>query len=109
MAHGATRGVTRGPTLAGAGVRGMAIGTQRATVDPRVGNGVHNLVYASAQHRGNNRGGGNTDQNDVIETNPVETILEREHALDLVRLDHGGEYITHRRRVFPSMTAFRAR
>src|SRR5580658_6309380 len=31
----------------------------------------------------------------MIETHAVETVLEREHALDLVRLDHAGEHIAH--------------
>mgnify|MGYP003693720565 CR=1 FL=1 len=33
---------------------------------------------------------------DVVEADAVEAVLEREHALDLVRLDHRGQHIAHR-------------
>ena len=34
----------------------------------------------------------------VIETDAVEAVIERQHALDLVRLDHRRQHVAHRER-----------
>ena len=44
------------------------------------------------------RGRGDLHQHDVVEADAVEAVLEREHALDLVRLDHRGQHVVHRER-----------
>ena len=44
------------------------------------------------------RGGGDLHQHDVVEADAVEAVLERDHALDLVRLDHRRQHVAHRQR-----------
>ncbi len=42
-----------------------------------------------AEHVGDDGGGGDLDEHDVVEADAVEGVLEGEAALDLVGLDHG--------------------
>ena len=51
------------------------------------------------------RGGGDPDQHHVIEPDAVEAVLQREHALDLVRLDHRRQHVGHRERLSASVAA----
>ena len=44
----------------------------------------------AAEHRGRDGGRGDAHEEDVIEADAVEAVLQREHALDLVGLDHRG-------------------
>ena len=97
MAHRAAGGIARRPALARAGVGGVPIGAQRAAVDPGVGNRVHDLLKAGAEHARHHCGRGDAHQQHVIESHAVEAVLERQHPLDLVRLDHGGEHLAHAR------------
>ena len=73
----------------------MAIGAQRAAVDPGVRNRVDDLLACAAEHRGDDGRGGDANQDHVIEPDAVEAVLERQDALDLVRLDHRGEHVAH--------------
>ncbi len=98
MAHPTAGGIARRPALARAGVGGVPVGAQRAAVDPGVGNRVHDLPGAGAEHARHHCGRGDAHQQHVIESHAVEAVLERQHPLDLVRLDHGGEHLAHARR-----------
>jgi hypothetical protein len=51
---------------------------------------------ARTQHSGSNRSGGDTHQQHMVESHTIETVLECEDSLDLVRLDHRTEHLTHR-------------
>ena len=42
---------------------------------------------------------GDLDQHHVVEADAVEAVLQRDHALDLVRLDHRGQHVAHRQRL----------
>ena len=95
MAYGAAGGVTRGPALARAGLRRVAISAQGGAIDEGVGECVDDLVAATAEHRGGDGGRGDAYQQHVVEAAAVEGVLERQHALDLVRLDQGGEQVAH--------------
>ncbi len=95
MAHSARCRITRGPALARTGVGRVAIGAQRAAVDPGVGDGIDDLVARATQHRGDHCGRGDSHENHVIQPDAIEAVLQREHALDLVRLDHRGEHVAH--------------
>ena len=99
VAHGAAGRIAGRPALARAGVGRVAIGAQRAAVDPRVRQRVDDLLERAAEHRGGDRGRGDAHQQHVIEAHAVEAVLEREHALDLVRLDHGGQHVAHGERL----------
>src|SRR5216110_2323335 len=98
MAHPTAGGIARRPALARAGVGGMPIGAQRAAVDPGVGQRVHDLIEAGAEHARDHRRRGDAHQQHMIESHAVEAVLQRQHPLDLVRLDHGGEQCAHARR-----------
>src|SRR5579871_991919 len=95
MSHGAARCITRSPALAGAGVWGVPISAQRAAVDPRIGDRVDDLLSRATQHRCYDCSGGHTHEDDVIQSDTIEAVLEREHTLDLVRFDHAGQYIAY--------------
>ena len=99
VAHRAAGGIAGRPALARTGVRRVTIGAQRAAVDPRVRQRVHDLLERAAEHRRGHRGRRHAHQQHVIETDAVEAVLERQHALDFVRLDHGGEDVAHRQRL----------
>ena len=92
----------------------MTVGTERLAIDPCLRNSVNGLGFAQAaavafvstvvssqmtlfyvQHFADNSGACNLDENDVVETNAVEGVEERDRALDLVRLDHGFEDVVH--------------
>ena len=90
QAHGAARRVARGPALARAGVRRVAIGAQRLAVDEGLRERVDDALARQAQQVRDHGRGGDLDQDHVIEADLVERILERDHALDLVGLDHRG-------------------
>ena len=90
-AYRAAGGIARRPALARAGVGRVPIGAQRPAVDPGVGDRVHHLLERAREHAGDDGRGGDAHQQHVIEAHAVEAVLEREHALDLVRLDHRGE------------------
>ena len=78
----------------------MAVGTQRAAIDPGIGDRRHDLLAAATEHAGNDRGRGNAHQQHVVQTHAVEAVLQRQHALDLMRLDHRGQYVAHGQRIF---------
>ena len=69
----------------------MTVGTQRLTVGPCLGDGINGLVTVETQELGDNRGTGDLDEDDVIETDAVEGVEEGEASLDLVSLDHARE------------------
>ena len=69
----------------------MAIGAQRLAVDPRLRDRVDHLVVGAAEHVRHHRDRGHLPQHHVIEADAVEAVLQRDHALDLVRLDHRGQ------------------
>ena len=48
----------------------------------------HTRIYAYAQELGDDCGRGNLDKDDVVETDAVERVEQREATLDLVGLDH---------------------
>lgn len=90
---GALAGVTGSPRLAGHGVGGVAVGAEGLAVDPGLGDGVGRLLLVEAEHLGDNSGGGDLDENDVVETDLVVRVEESEAALNLVGLDHALENI----------------
>jgi hypothetical protein len=57
-----------------------------------------NLFAATAEHASHHSGRGHADQQHVVEADFVEAVLERQHTLDLVGLDHGRQYVAHRQR-----------
>ena len=74
-------------------LRGPVLGAwrysaQRAAVGPGVGESADDLLLVAAEHRGRDGGGGDADEQHMIEPDAVETVLQRQDALDLVRLDH---------------------
>jgi hypothetical protein len=99
MPHGPAGRIARRPTLARSGVRRVPIRPKRASVEPCVGDSIDDLLSRSAEHGGHDGCGGNTHQQNVIEAHAVEAVFEGEHALDLVRLDHGRENVANDRRL----------
>ena len=85
---GAGGGVAGGPGFARAGVGRVAIGAQRAAVEPGVGDGVDDLLARAAEQLRGDGGGGDADEQDVIEADAVEAVFQREDALDFVGFDH---------------------
>ncbi len=97
-AHRARGGVARRPALPRAGVGRMAVGAQALAVDPGLRHRIDDLVVSQSHQLGNHGGGGHLDQHHVIEAHAVEAVFQREHALDLVGLDHRREDIAHENR-----------
>ena len=87
--------IARGPTLARAGVRRVPVGSKCPAVDPRIRYGIDDLLARAAEHGGRDRGRGNPHQQHMIQSDSIEAVLQREHALYFMRLDHAGEYIPH--------------
>ena len=94
-ADGAAGGVAGGPAFARAGVGRVAIGAEALAVDPGVARGVDGLVAGEAEQLADDGGGGDFDEDDVIEADLVEGVFKGDAALDFVGLDHGGEDVAH--------------
>ena len=73
----------------------MTVGAQGLTIGPCLGDGVNDLITVETQELGGNRGAGDLDKDDVIETDAVEGGEEGETPLDLVSLDHAREDVMH--------------
>lgn len=71
----------------------MAVGTQALAINPGLGDGIGNLLLVEAEHLGDDGGGSNLDENNVVKTDLVVGVEEGQAALDLVGLDHGLEDI----------------
>ena len=98
MPNAAARRVARGPALARARVRRVPVRAQRATVEPRIRHGVHDLFARAAKELRRDRRARDPDEQHVIEADAIEARAQREHALNLVRLDHRGEHVADRER-----------
>ena len=90
---GTLASITGSPRLSGHGVGSVAVSSERLSVNPGLGNGICDLRLVEAEHLGDNGGGGDLDQNNVVETDLVVGVEEGQAALDLVSLDHGLENI----------------
>ena len=77
----------------------MAVGPERATVDPGVGNGIDDLLPAASQHPRHDRRGRDPHQQDMIQPDPVEAVFQRDDSLDLVGLDHRRQHVSNGQRV----------
>ncbi len=84
------------PTLSRTGIGSVAVGPQRAAIDPGVGNGVDDLIPRSPQQVCGDRDRRNPNQQHMIQPDTIEAVVESEHALNLVGLDHRGENVSHR-------------
>ena len=98
QAYRARGGIARRPGLARAGIGRMTIGAQCGTVDPGMGQGIDDLLTAAAQQFGDHRGGRHPDQKYMIKAHAIETVLQRQHALNLVGHDHGVQHVLHGQR-----------
>ena len=98
--HPATRRIARCPALARPRVRCMSIGAQRTTVNPGVRHGIDDLLAVAAQHARDHRGGCHTHQEHMVKSDAVVAVLQCQHALYLMRLDHCRQHILHRQRCF---------
>lgn len=86
---GALAGVTGGPGLPRHGVGRVTVSTERLTIHPRLGDGIGSLSLVKTEHLGNGTSGGHLDQDDVVQTDLVVRVLQGQHTLNLVGLDHG--------------------
>ncbi|KAG1430687.1 hypothetical protein G6F57_022995 [Rhizopus arrhizus] len=73
----------------------MAIGAQALAVDPGQRYRVDHFIAVQSQHLRHDGGGRHLDQHDVVQPDFVEGVLQRDAALDLVRLDHAGQHVAH--------------
>lgn len=88
---GTLASVTGSPRLAGHGVGGVSVGTEGLAVNPGLGDSVGGLLLGQAEELGDDGGGGDLDEDNVVKTDLVEGVEESQAALDLVGLDHGLE------------------
>ena len=88
---GALASVTGSPGLAGHGVWRVAVGAERLAINPGLGDGSAGLLLGETKELGNNRGGGDLDEDNVVKTDLVVRVEKGQAALDLVGLDHGLE------------------
>ena len=76
----------------------MAVSAQCLPVDPGIGYGIDDVFLAATEQAGDHGGGGDLDQDDVVYPDPIKAVFQRQHALDFVRLDHGGQNVFNRQR-----------
>ena len=100
-AHRTRRCVAGRPALARAGVRRMAIRAQALAIHPRERHGVDDLVARQPEHARDDGRRRYLDEHDVVETDAIEAVLQRDDALDLVRLDHAGQHVLNGQRRAP--------
>jgi hypothetical protein len=60
------------------------------------GDGGRKWAHGDVQELGHDGGRGDLDEDDVVETDTVERVEQREAALDLVRFDHALEDVLDR-------------
>jgi hypothetical protein len=99
VAYCATGRITRCPALAAARIRCVTVGTQRPAINEGIRQCVDHHVASSAQHGRDHGRTGYAHQQHVVQTHAIEAVLQRHDALDLVRLDHGGEQVLHEQRL----------
>ena len=87
--HRAAGCITRSPALARAGVRSMAVRSQRASIEKCLTDGRDDLISRSTEHPHRDGGRCHADQDDVVDADSIEGVLQSQHALNLIRLDHG--------------------
>ncbi len=97
-AHRAGGGIPRRPALARPCIGGMTVGSQALAIDPGLGDRIDHLIAGAAQHVSHHGGAGDLDQYHVIETDPIERVLQRQHPLNFVGFDHGHQHIGHAER-----------
>ena len=71
----------------------MAVCAESLAVNPCVRDGVTGLRLGQTEHLGDNSGGSDLDEHNVVETDLVVRVLESENTLDFVGLDHSLEDI----------------
>src|SRR5690606_15288845 len=81
--------------FAWAGVGRVTIGAQAGTVEPGLGQGIDDLLLSATEHVRHYRGRRDPYQQYMAKSHAVEAVLQRDHALNLMRLDHRGQYIAH--------------
>lgn len=61
----------------------MSVCTKRLAIDPGLRNGVISLGLGQAKKTGDNSGTGNLDEDNMIKSDPVETVFQSETSLNL--------------------------
>lgn len=96
---GTRASITSSPGLARTSVWSVAVGSERLTINPRLRDGVDGLITVKTQELGDDGGGGDLNEDDVIETNSVEGVEQGKSTLDFVCLDHGLQDVTDSQRL----------
>lgn len=91
--HRTLASITSRPRLPRHGIRRVTVRPQTLTINPRLGNSIGRLLLTQAQQLRRDRRRSNLDQHHVVETDGVEGVLQRQHTLDLVGLDHALEHV----------------
>ena len=73
--------------FARAGIRRVTVSAQRAAIGARIGNGIDDLFARSAEKLRRDSRGCDAHEQHVVQADAIETIFQREHALDFVRLE----------------------
>lgn len=85
-------GVTSSPRLSGHGVGGVSVSTERLSVNPGLGDGIGGLALGQAKELGDNSGGSDLDEHDVVQPDLVVRVFKSEHTLNFMGLDHSLEH-----------------
>ena len=93
MPNTATGCITGGHGFARTGVGRMAVGPERTSIQPGIGNGINNLFAASAEKLRNHGSGGNPYEKNMVQSNPVKTVFQSQDPLNFMRLNHRDEQI----------------
>jgi hypothetical protein len=91
--NGTLASITGGPRLSGHGVGGVAVSSQRLTINPSLSDSIGNLLLVEAEHLGDDGGRGDLDKDNVVKTDLVVGVEESQATLNLVGLNHGLENI----------------
>lgn len=91
--NGALASVACGPGLARHGVGGVAVRAEGLAIDPSLRDSITGLSLGQAEKLGDNGGGCDFDEDNVVETNLVVGVKESQASLNLVRLDHSLKHL----------------
>lgn len=69
----------------------MAVSSEGLSVNEHLRDDVDGLLAGESEELGNDGGGSELDEDNVVESDAVERVLEGHASLDFVRHDHRGE------------------
>lgn len=90
--------ITSSPRFARTSVGEVSVGSQTVTIDPALADSVQDSLAITTKETSRDRGRSQLDEQDVIQTNSVETVFQSQATLDFVGLDQTVKNVLHGQR-----------